>query len=136
MSRQGLKAATETYAEEHRKQMETVKGNDLKDWYTGDVLDGLSAEDKTSFEGKLTEHGDETFGEISKSYRLAATKVNAPEGDYAEAEITAARQVLEKYQSFMVVNEELQDFKLQNMQAATLPFARKRHLKDLASKLI
>lgn len=136
MSRQGLEMATTTYAQEHEKEMQTVTGTNLKDWYTGDVLDGLSDVDKASFNNALEKHGAETFGDISRQYRLAATKVNAPEGDYTEAEVTAARDIIEKYQTFMIANNELQDFKLEGIRANTLPFARKRHLKDLASKLI
>ncbi len=134
--KRSLKVAVDTYAMEHQKVMQDVKGEDLKNWYSGDILDGLSDADKATFEGKLTAHGDETYGEISKTYRLAANKVKAPEGDYTAEEVAAAREVVDKYQTFMVTNQELQDFKLEGMRANTVLFARKRHLKDLASKLI
>ncbi len=131
-----LQKATDVYQESHMAEMQGVTGDDLKNWYTGDVFNGLSAADKATFEGKLTEHGAETFGDISRAYRVAATKVEAPEGDYTEAEVAAARLVVDKYQTFMITNQELQDFKLEGLRGDTLEFSRKRHLKDLASKLI
>jgi hypothetical protein len=131
-----LKIAAEVYGNQHQKEMEGVKGEDFKNWYQeGGIFEGLSDADKATFEAKLTEHGDEDYSSISKKVRLASAKTNAPEGDYTPEEVVEARETLEKYQNFVITNNELQDFKLQSLRVDAVGFARKRHLKDLASKL-
>lgn len=135
-SKEGIQMATKVYSEAQRKEMESVTGADLHTWYSTDVLSGLSPADAATFQAKLTAHGTETYGDITRAYRKAASIANAPEGDYTAAEVSNARVTIDKYNAFMVAQSELQDFKLESLRASTLDFARKRHLKDLASRLI
>ena len=135
-SKQGIQTAVEVYSKSFREEMNTATGTDLKNWYAENMFEGLSDTDRLTLETKLTTHGDQTYGDISRQYRLAATKANAPEGDYTPEEVAAAREVAAQYQDFIVVNQELEEFKLESIRSEAINFGRRRALRELVNPRI
>ena len=58
-SRQGIETASMVYAKMHNDGVSEAKGEDFKEWFGENLFEGISDADKTTYENRLTAHGDE-----------------------------------------------------------------------------
>ena len=134
-SEEGRKIAIDTYSAKFAEERGKYKPIDMAAWYDS-VLKDIKAEDKAKILGELGKY-NEPIATIYEKINDALNTLDkkARKDKFTEAQISSAKQTLEKYQRLTLVLETLDNYKFEELRPEVIKESRKKDLESLASKL-
>ena len=132
-SEEGTAKAAEIYSTSFNKGFNTQDASKM-DWYNG-TLAGLSSEEQDKFKKVFSDQSGKTYQKIQEEFSKAAYTIRAPKGMFSDTDNDGPKKTVEKYQKFLGVKENLDDYVFEGLRGKAVDASRKRNLKDLSSKL-
>ena len=134
-SEKGIQTASNVYGGKFEEKRGKYSPADLAGWYAP-LLNGLELKEKEKITGILGDN-NETLENITKKQKKASHIVEGEdiEGLYSKEQVADAKKILEKYQKLSVVLSILDNYKFESLRPDVIDEARKKDLKELASRL-
>lgn len=133
-SEEGVKTAINVYEGLFEEKRGEVNVGDLVGEYDI-ILEGISDDDKAALTGYFTRHSGETLNQIKDKVKKASYIIQDPTGTFTDDKKTEAREILEKYQGFLVTLDVLDNYMVERLRADAVDAARKRDLEGLVERL-
>ena len=137
-SKEGIQTAIGIYGGMFEKERGQYSPADLTEWYMP-LLSDLEKEEKEKIVEILGKHAESTQ-EINKRYLKAVRVVKDSEDEnlkelHDKKKVSESKEILEKYREIMSTLRVLDEYKFENLRPDVIDEARKKDLKNLASKL-
>ena len=131
-SEDGLKIATQTYAQDYIKGLKEAKIDELYEHYKPTIDNYLDDDEKVKLQSEFNKYSNKEFGNIMEETEKAKYQIEDKYGIVSDKDKAVAREVLKKYKEIISFINLLEEIKFENLR----PKATERTYKEILKQSV